>query len=104
MTNLISVTDADFDKEVNQSSEPVLIDFTAAWCGPCKALAPIVEKLAGEVKGVKFVKADVDECPQAASQFKVRGVPMLVAVTGGKVTGTLVGLHREQAIRALLGV
>lgn len=105
MADIITASDASFDAEVSDSPVPVLVDFTASWCAPCKALLPIVERLASDLGDkVKIVKVDVDDCPATATRFKVRGVPTLMAFDHGVPVGSLVGLHRDQAIRALLKV
>lgn len=93
-------TDENFASEVLKSDLPVLVDFYATWCGPCKALAPIVEKLAGEFKGkLKVGKLNIDESPQAPSQFSVRAVPTLLFFRGGKVVDTKIGFSSEIDLR-----
>jgi thioredoxin 1 len=88
------VTDDNFDEEVVQSSIPVMVDFFAEWCGPCKQIAPVVDELAGEYDGkVKIVKVNVDESQASAEKFGVMSIPTLVFVKGGeevdRVTGAL---------------
>ena len=85
MANTVEITDATFQDEVVNSDVPVVIDFWAEWCGPCKMIAPIVEELAGEYEGkVKFAKMDVDTNPQTPIQFGIRGIPTLLIFNGGE--------------------
>ena len=87
-----SVCDANFDAEVLQSDEPVLVDFFAEWCGPCKAMAPALEQVAAEMKGkVKFAKLDVDQNPQVTQKFHIQAMPTLMIFKGGKVAAQRVG-------------
>jgi thioredoxin 1 len=98
--SLSALNDENFATEVLSSKLPVMVDFYATWCGPCKALAPIVEKLAQEYDGrLKVGKLNIDEAPQAPSQFGVRAVPTLVFFKGGKAVDTVVGLKRENELR-----
>lgn len=86
------VTDANFDAEVLKSSEPVLVDFHAAWCGPCKAMAPALEQVADEMKGtVKVVKIDVDQNPVITQKMKISAMPTLIMFKGGKEVNRNVG-------------
>jgi thioredoxin 1 len=86
------VSDADFEKEVLQSSEPVVVDFFAEWCGPCKAMAPALEQVASELKGkVKVVKLDVDQNPDTAQQYRIQAMPTLMIFKDGKVAAHRVG-------------
>jgi thioredoxin 1 len=86
------VSDADFDKEVLQSSEPVVVDFFAEWCAPCKAMAPALEQVATELKGkVKVVKLDVDQNPRTTEEYRIRAMPTLMIFKDGKVAEEHVG-------------
>ncbi|MHC4955358.1 MAG: thioredoxin [Planctomycetota bacterium] len=98
--SLTQLNDDNFSSEVLESDLPVLVDFYATWCGPCKALTPIVEKLAGEFDGrLKVGKLNIDEAPGAPGQFAVRAVPTLVFFKGGQAVESMVGLRREDELR-----
>jgi thioredoxin 1 len=95
--NVKHITDADFDAEVMQSAVPVVMDFYATWCGPCRQLAPTMDSLADQYAGkIKFVKVNVDESPKLAQKFQVEGIPMLVFLQHGKTAGTSVGLVAKE--------
>lgn len=96
--------DLNFDEEVLKSDTPVLVDFTATWCGPCKALAPIVDQLADELEGqVKVGKLDVDESPVTAGKYGVRGVPTVMVFRGGERSAQHVGLTTKAKLKELVG-
>jgi thioredoxin 1 len=94
MSNQIhAISDASFEQEVIQSSVPVIVDFWAPWCGPCKALAPILEEISKQYDGkVKFVKLDVDQNSSTPPKFGVRGIPTLILFKEGQVKATQVGM------------
>ena len=102
---VLHVTDANFEAEVLKSDKPVLIDFWAPWCGPCKAIAPIVDELAGEYDGrLKVVKMNVDDNPQTPARYGVRGIPNLLIVKGGQVKDQIVGaVPKAHLVRAVEG-
>jgi thioredoxin len=90
--DVLILQDATFDKEVLKSDIPVLVDFWAVWCGPCKAIAPAVEELAKQYKGkAKIAKMDVDEHQQVPQQYGIRSIPTLLVFKGGRVVDTIVG-------------
>ncbi len=88
----LSVSDASFEKDVLQSSEPVVVDFFADWCGPCKAMAPALEQVAAELKGkVKVAKIDVDRNPNITQQYRIQAMPTLMIFKNGEVAAQRVG-------------
>ncbi|MBK6692625.1 MAG: thioredoxin [Myxococcales bacterium] len=101
--NIIELTDQSFDTEVIKSQVPVLVDFTATWCGPCKALAPIVEKIANETAGkYKVAKVDIDDCPGVAQKYGIRSVPTVLVFKGGERKAQHVGLTTKENLLKLL--
>ena len=101
--NVMIVGDDDFQAKVLDSEVPVLVDFWAVWCGPCKAIAPIVDKLAGEFDGkAKVAKVDVDTSPNVARNYKVRSIPTLLLFKNGEVQDQVVGAVPESRLRKLI--
>lgn len=97
--------DQNFESEVLKAQGPVLVDFTATWCGPCKALAPIVDKLADEFEGkVKVGKLDIDAAPNVAAKYGIRSVPTVLVFEGGQKKAQQVGLTTRDKLVQLLGV
>ena len=89
--------------EVSASAVPVLVDFWAEWCGPCRAIAPMLEELSGELAGkLKIVKVNVDESPDLAQQFGIRSIPTLLVFKGGTIAGQMVGAMPKAALKAKL--
>lgn len=102
--SVISVNKNNFEEEVLSSSQPVLADFWASWCGPCRMLSPIVDEVAEEKIGsVKVVKINVDEEPELAQQYGVMSIPTLILFKNGQVTNTSVGVHPKADILKMLG-
>jgi thioredoxin 1 len=101
--NVIPVNDLNFDDEVVKSDVPVLVDFSATWCQPCRAIAPLVDQLASEYEGrVKVTTLDIDESPGTAQKYMIRGVPTLIMIKGGEVVGQQVGAVPKTKIAALI--
>jgi len=101
--NVTTLTDDNFEDEVINSDEPVLVDFWATWCGPCRQIAPIVEDLADEFEGrAKVGKVDVDENPQTAQEYGVRSIPTLLFFKDGEVQETLVGASGKKPLKETL--
>jgi thioredoxin 1 len=103
MANIPEINMANFQNEVLEAEEPVLVDFSAVWCGPCKMLDPIVEQLAAEWTGkVKVVKLDVDHAPEIAMQYQVLGVPTLMLFMGGESLERITGFQPKDRIESKL--
>jgi len=107
MSDLLEVTDENFDAEIVNSDVPAMVDFWAVWCGPCKMVGPIVEELADEYKGkIKVAKMDVDQNRATPGKFGIRNIPTLIFFKGGEVCHTIVGAqpknHIEEELKKLL--
>jgi len=99
MSDLLHVTDENFDAEIMKSETPALVDFWAEWCGPCRMVGPVVEELAGQYKGkIKFAKMDVDKNRQTPARFGIRNIPTLIFFKGGEVAQTIIGAYPKSAI------
>jgi thioredoxin 1 len=107
MSNLLQVTDGNFEEEIIKSDMPAMVDFWAEWCGPCKMVGPVVEALALEYKGrIKIAKMDVDANRETPARFGIRNIPTLILFKGGEVAKTIVGAqpksHIDEALKSVL--
>ena len=103
--NVVMFTESNFEAEVLKSTVPVLVDFTATWCGPCRALAPIVDQVADEYVGrAKVGKVDIDECPGIAAKYSIRSVPTVMVFQGGQKKAEHIGLTTRDKLTQMLGV
>lgn len=97
------IKDMDFSQTVEDSSTPVVVDFWASWCGPCKMLSPVIDEISEELNDkVKFFKLNVDENPVTSSQYKVASIPTVMVFKGGKLVDTLVGFRPKEAIKDVI--
>ena len=100
--NVLEISETNFEQEVLKSATPVLVDFWAEWCGPCKALAPTVEKLSTDYSGkIKFCKVNVDDSPNIAARFGIRSIPTLILFEQGQPKGQLIGNVPQHSIEGL---
>ena len=98
--NITAVSDTSFEEDVLKSEQPVLVDYWAEWCGPCKMIAPVLEDIASEYAGrLKIVKLNIDENPQTPTKYGVRGIPTLMLFKDGQVIGTKVGAAPKSALQ-----
>mgnify|MGYP001622901404 CR=1 FL=1 len=100
--SVLNITDTNFESEVLSSEQPILIDFWASWCGPCRMLSPVIDKIADEVSDIKIGKVNVDEQPELARQFGVMSIPTLVVMKNGQVTQQSVGVQPKEAILSMI--
>ena len=100
---IVHVTDDNFENEVLQSSEPVLVDYWAEWCGPCKMIAPVLDEIAGEYDGrVKIAKLNIDDNPNTPPRYGIRGIPTLMLFKDGEVEATKVGAVSKSQLTAFI--
>lgn len=100
---IVHVSDASFDEDVLKAETPVLVDFWAAWCGPCKMIAPVLDELAGEYGDkVKICKMDVDANKETPAKFNIRGIPTLMIFKGGNAEGTKVGALSKSQLKEFI--
>lgn len=102
--SVVTVTNDNFEKEVVNSSVPVLIDFWASWCGPCRMLSPVIEEIASEVKDKKICKVNVDEQPELARKFGVMSIPTLVVMNKGELVKKSLGVQPKNAVLSMLNI
>jgi len=103
MKNIVELNETNFEPEALAASGPVLVDFYASWCGPCKMLAPFLEQLAGEFAGkIKFAKLNVDDAPDVAGRYAITGVPTLMLFRDGQAVDKIVGFAAPRALKSWL--
>ncbi|HEY7935262.1 MAG TPA: thioredoxin [Solirubrobacteraceae bacterium] len=100
--NLSEVTDANFQAEVIEADKPVLVDFWAPWCGPCRVVAPVLEEIAGERDDLRIVKLNIDENQQTAAQYQVLSIPTMILFKGGTPVKTVIGAYPKKKIETEL--
>ncbi|MGY9071763.1 MAG: thioredoxin [Acidimicrobiales bacterium] len=102
-SGITDLTDSTFDETIGSSSEPVLVDFWAEWCGPCKMITPILEEIAGEQDGIKITKVNVDDNPDIARRFEVMSIPTIIVFKDGEPAKRLVGAKPKGALMEEIG-
>jgi thioredoxin 1 len=103
MAKALAITDASFEQEVLKSSTPVLVDFWAEWCGPCRIIGPVVEEMAGEYEGkAKITKVNVDENPQISTRYAIRSIPSLLIFKNGEVVDQIIGAVPKNVLKKQL--
>jgi thioredoxin 1 len=96
--NIAHVTDTNFDAEVIEAAGPVLVDFWAPWCGPCRVVAPVLEEIAADREDLRIVKLDIDENPQTAARFQVLSIPTMILFKGGQAVATVIGAYPRKKL------
>lgn len=105
MTNVLTLTDAEFEREVTRSDVPVLVDYWAPWCGPCRKLGPVIEEIAAERRGMlKVAKVNVDDEPRLAELAGVQGIPLVVLYRDGQPVARAVGAQPKSQLQSALGL
>jgi thioredoxin 1 len=100
--NVVEVTDSNFQAEVIESADPVLVDFWAPWCGPCRMVAPVLEEIANERQDLRIAKLNVDENQQTAAQFEVLSIPTMILFKNGQVAKKVIGAYPKKRLEAEL--
>lgn len=100
--SVLTITNENFQQEVLNSDKPVLVDFWASWCGPCKMLSPIVDEIAGEREDIKVCKVNVDEQPELAARFQIMSIPTLIVFKNGEMVNQTAGVRPKNQILQLL--
>ena len=100
--SVMNITKENFDQEVLRSDKPVLVDFWASWCGPCRMVLPLVDEIAGEREDIKVCKVNVDEQPELAAQYRVMTIPTLMVFKNGEITNQSAGAKPKQQILAMI--
>ncbi len=101
-SKVITLTESNWHAEVINSNKPVVVDFWAPWCGPCRIIASIIEELAEELEGVKFGKLNTDENPNIAMQYGIRAIPTIMVFKGGEVVDARVGVQPKEALKQMV--
>ncbi len=99
---VITLTESNWQTEVINSDKPVVVDFWAPWCGPCRIIAPIIEELSNEIDGVKFGKLNTDENPNIAMQYGIRAIPTIMLFKGGEIVDTRIGVQPKEALKQMV--
>ena len=102
MSNVKNKTDSDFESEVLKSDNPVLIDFWAEWGGPCKVLGPVIDEVSSEISEVKFTKLNIDENPETAPKYGIRGIPTIMIFKNGELAATNVGVMSKSELTTFI--
>ena len=102
MSNVKNITDSDFESEVLKSDNPVLIDFWAEWCGPCKVLGPVIDEVSSEISEVKFTKLNIDENTETAPKYGIRGIPTIMIFKNGELAATNVGVMSKSELTTFI--
>ena len=102
MSNVKNITDSDFESEVLKSDNPVLIDFWAEWCGPCKVLGPVIDEVSSEISEVKFTKLNIAENPETAPKYGIRGIPTIMIFKNGELAATNVGVMSKSELTTFI--